>query len=47
MSSRATMPSRAFSGSELGQAHQKLLATKNEKESDDELDSKIEESKNI
>ena len=41
--SRATMPSRAFSGTELGTAHKKLLAAKTEMESDDELDTKIQE----
>ena len=43
--SRATMPSRAFSGTELGTAHNRLLAAKKEMESDDELDEKIQETR--
>lgn len=39
------MPSRAFSGTELGTAHKRLLAAKKEKESDDELDAKIQETR--
>ena len=40
---RKTMPSKAFSNSELADAHGKLLAAKHERESDDELEDKIEE----
>ena len=42
-SGRRTMPSKAFSNSELAEAHGKLLSAKHEHESDDELDEKIQE----
>ena len=40
---RRTMPSKAFSNSELAEAHGKLLSAKHERDSDDELDDKIQE----
>ena len=43
VASRATMPSRTFSSTELGEAHNKLLKAKAEHESDEELDVQIKE----